>query len=196
MAKENLEKKYPDAKIICIDTLNAARCLGMLSMTASQLRAEGKSIEETADFIIANKKKVHQICTVESLTYLKRAGRVSVASAVFGSLLQVKPIIISDVNGQNSAVEKVKGRKNSMNRLVQMLIENYDADAKYQMISVSHADCEEDALALKEAIEFNLNPGVPVEIVPMGPIIGCTTGPGTVSIFCYGKEVTYNSKEH
>lgn len=196
IAKENLDKKYPDAKIICVDTLNAARCLGTLCITASQLRAEGKTIEETADYILANKKKINQLCTVESLTYLKRAGRVSVASAVFGSLLQVKPIIISDINGQNSAVEKVKGRKNSMNRLVQMLIETYDAENKYQYISISHADCMEDAIALKEAIEFNLNPSVPVNIVPMGPIIGCTTGPGTLAVFAYGKEVTYDSKKN
>lgn len=190
MARDELKQKYPDFEIICIDSRNACSGLGSLCITASRLRAEGKTIAETADYIEKNKQRMNQFCTVESLNYLKRAGRVSATSAVMGGLLQIKPIIISDVKGQNAAIEKVKGRKNSFERLVQMFSEAYETDP-YQRIVVAHADCYDDILVLKKMVEEKLpDKSIEVEVQKIGPIIGATTGPGTVVIYCYGKEVT------
>ena len=133
---------------------------------------------------------MNQFCTVESLAYLKRAGRVSATSAVFGGLLQVKPIIISDVNGQNGAIEKVKGRKNSFERLVTLFAEAYEDDP-YQQLVIAHADCYEDALTLKKMLEERLKEKAgEIEIRKIGPIIGASAGPGTVGMYCFGKEVT------
>lgn len=188
VARDELKEKYPEAEIICIDSRNSCCGLGSLCITAAKLRDEGKSIKETADYIEANKQRMNQFCTVESLTYFKRAGRVSATSAVFGGLLQIKPIIISDVKGQNSAIEKVKGRKNSFDRIIQMYAEVYEKDP-YQRIVITHADCVEDANTLKKALSEKI-PGEEIEICKMGPIIGATAGPGTVAIFGYGKEVT------
>ena len=192
VARDELKEKYPEAKIICIDSRNSCAGLGSLCITASRLRAEGKTIEETAEYIEKNKQRMNQFCTVESLTYLKRAGRVSATSAVFGGLLQVKPIIISDVNGQNGAIEKVKGRKNSFERLVQMFIEAYEPDP-YQCVVVAHADCLADAETLKSMLEAKFkekNIQSEIEIRKVGPIIGASAGPGTVAIYGFGKEVT------
>ena len=190
MAADELKKKYPESEIICIDSRNACSGLGSLCITASKLRAEGKTIAETADYIEKNKQRMNQFCTVESLNYLKRAGRVSATSAVFGGLLQIKPIIISDAKGQNAAIEKVKGRKNSFERIVQMFAEAYEQDP-YQRVVVAHADCYDEILILKQMVEEKLaDKTVEVEIQKIGPIIGATTGPGTVVIYCYGKEVT------
>ena len=188
IARDELKEKYPESEIICIDSRNSCWGLGNLCITAAKLRDEGKSIQEVAEYIEANKQRMHQVCTVESLTYLKRAGRVSATSAVFGGLLQVKPIIISDVNGQNSAIEKVKGRKNSFDRIVEMYVEAYEKDP-YQRIVIAHADCLEDAKTLKNALSAKL-PDEEIEIEKIGPIIGASAGPGTVAIYGYGKEVT------
>ncbi|MBQ8426817.1 MAG: DegV family protein [Clostridia bacterium] len=193
-ARDELKEKYPDAKVICVDSLTACFALGMLCIRASELRAEGKSIEETAEWIIKNRKTVNQECTVETLKYLKQAGRVSAASAFFGGLLSVKPIIISDVTGINAAVEKVKGRMNSINRLVERFKEEY-VSVPYQRVRVVHGDGEADGKILLEKIK-EVIPDKDVEVTfgNIGPIVGATTGPGTLAVYFYGKEVTFNSK--
>lgn len=192
IARDELLKEYPDSKIICIDSKNACFGLGLLCITASELRAEGKTIDEVATWVEEHKLKMNQECTVESLQYLKQAGRVSAASAFFGGILSVKPIIISDVHGQNTAVEKVKGRANSFNRLIERFKDEYE-DLPYQKIYVVHGDCEEDAKKLKGMINEVL-PDKEVNISTIGPIVGSTTGPGTIAIYFYGKEVTFDHK--
>lgn len=193
-ARDELIKKYPESKIICVDTLNACFGLGLLCIRASELRSEGKSIEETAKWIEENKKTVNQECTVDTLKYLKQAGRVSAASAFFGGLLSVKPIIISDVTGINAAVEKVKGRNNSIDRLVERFKDEYRS-CPYQKVRVVHADGESDAKILMERVKDAI-PDKDVEITLgyIGPIVGATVGPKTIAVYFYGKEVTFNSK--
>ena len=194
-ARDELLKVYPDSKIICIDSLMAGFGLGMMCIHASEMRAEGKTIEETAAWVEANKLKVHQECTVDKLTYLKQAGRVSAASAFFGGLLNVKPIIISDAVGNNAAVEKVKGRQTSIDRVVERFKEQYE-DVPYQRIFVGHADCEEEGLKFKENImEAMPNKNVEVYFGNIGPIIGGSAGPGTLAVYFYGTEVTYAATE-
>lgn len=195
MAHDILAQERPDGKIVCIDSRNACLGLGMICMTASELRAEGRSIDETAQYIEAHKQEVNQFATVESLNYLKRAGRVSTTSAVFGGLLQVKPIIISDADGQNVAVEKVKGRKNSLVRLADLFKETYRSNP-HQRICIGHADAPEAAEELKALVKERMpEEGVEVITAGIGPIIGATTGPGTLAVYCYGKEVTYRASE-
>lgn len=189
-----LTAKYEGSKIICVDSLNSCLGLAILCMTASALRAEGRSVEETADYIEKNKLKMNQFATVEDLTYLKRAGRVSAASSFFGGLLQVKPIIISDAIGMNAAVEKVKGRKKSIDRIVELLEQTLDEDCPYQKIGIGHADVLEDGEAIRARLAERF-PNVEIVFDYIGPIIGATTGPGTLGLYCFGKEdVTFVEK--
>lgn len=189
VAREEVLEKYPTAKIICIDTLHSCLGLGMLCMTASELRSSGKTIEEVASWVEENKKYVHQEATVEKLTWLKQAGRVSAASAFFGGLLNIKPIIISDVNGTNLAVEKVKGRKASYERIAQRIKERI-VDCPHQKIAIVHGDCEEDALDLKQEIEkvLSLDGKIEISIYKLGPCIGASCGPGTLGVYYFGVE--------
>ncbi len=191
--RDELLKKYPESKIICVDSLSSCYGLGLLCIRAAELRAEGKTIEETAAWLEENKLTVNQECTPESLVYLKRAGRVSAASAFFGGLLSVKPILISDVNGHNAAVEKVKGRMTSLKRIAQRVKEEY-VRVPYQRVVVVHADCEEDAATLKGLVTDALaGEDVTIESGCIGPIIGASAGPGTLSVYFYGKPVTFDS---
>ena len=193
--RDALQEKYPDAKIYCIDALNACAGLGMICVMASELRAQGKSIDEVAAWVEENKLKVNQECTVESLAYLKKAGRVSAASAFFGGLLSVKPIIISDARGQNFALEKVKGRATSMERVAERLYQDF-GDSTYHKIFLAHADCERDAELLKAAILRRFE-GKEMEVYTgyIGPIVGATVGPGTLGAYVFGNEVTVNKGE-
>ncbi len=195
IARDKLLAKYPEAKIICIDGRRSCHGLGILCLTAAELRSEGKSIEETAEYIEQHKQEVHQFGAVDNLVYLKRAGRVNALSAVFGGLLQVKPIIISDVAGQNLAVEKVKGRKNSIIRVADMIAEAY-TEHEHQRIFVVQADCEDEAQWLRDLIRERIpDKQIPIDIEPLGPIIGASTGPGMIAAYCYGKAVTIDGSK-
>ena len=195
LVRDELQAKYPDAKIFCIDSLMACYGLGAICIAASKMRAEGKTIDEVAAWVEANKLKMNQECTVDKLSWLKAAGRVSAASAFFGGILSIKPIIISDAKGQNFALEKVKGRETSINRLVERIEEDYE-DFPYQDVTVVHADCLEAAEQLKAKIEERLkDKNVKVSMGYLGPIVGGTCGPGTLAAYCFGKEVTVNKEE-
>ena len=189
-AASELKEKYPDSKIYCIDSLNACYGLGLLCITASELRKEGKDIDTVRDFIEQNKLKMNQECTVDKLNYLKNAGRVSAASAFFGGLLSVKPIIISDAKGNNNAVEKVKGRKTSIMRIAERVAMEYEK-TPYQKLYFAHADCLEDVEELKKAVLSKIDAdGVEIHTGYVGPIIGASAGPGTIAVYFFGKEVT------
>ena len=126
-------------------------------------------------------------CTVHSLDALKRAGRVKATAAFFGNLFGVKPIIISDADGNNVPVKKVKGRENSLAELVELTKEAIIAPEE-QTIYVAHADCEDEAKKLCEDIKKAI-PCKGVHLCYIGPIIGASIGPGAVAIFSKGKEV-------
>lgn len=189
-AKETLAEKYPDAKIFCIDSLISCGGLALICMKAAMLRDEGKTIEEVAAWVEENKLNFRQEATVEKLIYLKQSGRISAASAFFGGLLNIKPIIISDVKGRNVSVEKVKGRTVSIKRLAERFNKSYvESDLP---IVISHADSIEDAEAAKEEI-LALRPNAEILIGYIGPIVGASVGPGTLCIYYYGTKETFDA---
>lgn len=191
---EDFKQKYPEQKIICIDSSISSAGLGILCIRAAELRAEGKTLEETADWVENNKKFINQEGTVEDLNYLKRAGRVSAASAFFGGLFNIKPMIISDVHGYNVAIEKIKGRKASLARTIERVVENYTTD-DYVDIFIHHTDCQDVAEFIRDGIMQKLN--LKEENIHIGNInaaVGASVGPGMVGVYFYGKEVTYDSK--
>ena len=195
LVRDELLAKYPDSKIICIDSLISCYGLGILCMIASELRKEGKSIDEVSDYIMAHRLEVNQEATVESLKYLKQAGRVSATSAFFGGILSIKPIIISDAIGQNFAIEKVKGRKVSFSRLVERMKEEFKPHER-QKVYIGHADCLEDANELKRMVlEAFPNEKLDIHVGYIGPIVGASVGPGTLGLYFLGKEVTVNGEK-
>ena len=191
VAKE-LEEEFKDAKVYCVDSLISSLGQGYLLMLASQKRGEGLSAEETAKYIEENRLRVNQCGTVESMEYLRRAGRVKASKAFFGNLFGVKPIIISDIKGQNYAYKKVKGTTNARAAIADHIVDA--ADGVYDTILISHADCEAEAMILRDEIlkraEFK-----EVIIGYIGPIVGASVGPGTVITFTFGKEVTIEGNE-
>lgn len=184
---EEFKEKYPDRRISVIDSLNSCLGEGLMAIKASEMRSEGKPVEEVASVIENNKLRVHQFCTVESLKYFKRAGRVKATSAFFGDLMGVKPIVISDAKGNNFAYKKVRGRKNSLHELVNS-IKEYGEDVENQIIYVVHADDIDTANEIKSIIESEIKcKGVSINC--LGPIIGGTAGPGAVAVYFVGKKV-------
>lgn len=195
VAKNAVLQRHPEAKIICVDSLNSCFGLGIMCMVASEKRDEGMTIEEVANWLEENKLTVNQECTVEKLTYLKQAGRVSAAKAFFGGLLNKKPIIISDALGRNHALETVKGRRASMERIADRMKEEI-LDVPHQKIVVCHADDEEAGKELQRIIESRFpDKKLDIYLGKIGPIIGSSAGPGTIAVYFFGKEVTVNKPE-
>lgn len=192
--REEMIKKYPDSKIICIDTLRACFGLALLCIRAGELKEEGKNIDEIAQWIEKNKQNVHQEGTVDKLVYLKQAGRISATSAFFGGLLNIKPLIISDIRGKNVAVEKVKGRRQSFLRIAERIKERI-TDVSYQKIYIGHADCLEEALELKNIIlDVIPNKNVDIYLAYIGQMVGASVGPGMLGIYFWGTKETFDSE--
>lgn len=185
VAREELLKTYPDAKIYCIDSLICGMGIGILCIYASKLRAQGKSIEETAQAVEDIKMNINQVATVDDLKYLKRAGRISSTTAIFGSLLNVKPIILSNVKGENVSGEKVKGRIKSLRRLAEMIKELYTGD-QVEEIFISHGDSLENAEKLRDLV-LELMPDAKINIAVLNPIMGASSGPECISAYFVGQ---------
>ncbi len=189
MAAEEIMKEFPESKIVCVDSLRSCMGLGILCIKASALREEGKSIDEIAEWVEANRLTARQECTVDTLKYFRQAGRVSAMSAFFGGLLSIKPLVIADALGQNAAVEKVKGKSAAIKRMVERFARDYIPENN-KAVYVGHADSIDEALQLKEMLTPYVGEGVEIVIGNLGPIIGGTAGPGTLSIHYFGTEVT------
>lgn len=191
---DELKKKYPDRKIVCIDSKTASGGLALLVIKASMLRAEGKTLEQTAEWVENNKKYTNQEGSVDKLSYLKQAGRVSAAAAFFGGLLNIKPLIISDVHGYNVAIEKVKGRKSSIERTIERVVGNYTGEG-LPYVAINHTQCEDVALELKQMIATKLNLNDDQVIIGnVAGAMGASVGPGMFGVYFFGKEVTFDSK--
>lgn len=189
-AAARVMEKHPGVKIICIDSLITGYAQGDMAIRARNMFNEGKTIDEIAAWLNKNRLRFNQFACVETLTYLKNAGRVSASSAFFGNLFKVKPILISDAKGMNFAVEKVKGRKAAILRVIDMAIDAIE-DKDNGMFYIGHSDDEEGAAFCKEELLKKV-PNAHTYTGPIGPIIGASTGPGIIAIYVFGKECLVN----
>ena len=180
VAAEQLSEKYPERKIICVDSLAASAGLGLLVKLATEEKSKGRSIEEVADFVKDIRGRICHWFTVEDLVYLKRGGRISPTVAFVGNMLGIKPILHVDDDGHLVSVSKVRGRKPS----IVALAEKYTklADDSFGKVYISHGDCRGDAEYLASLIEKEH--GVKTEIITnVGSVIGAHSGPGTLALF-------------
>ncbi len=180
-----LKLKYSERTIITIDTLAASLGQGLIVKYASLLREEGKNIFEVSKWVENNICHICHWFTVEDLKYLRRGGRISAAKALIGDVLQVKPIMHMDDNGQLIPVDKVRGKTRSLDALVDKMKESYLG--LKQIIYIAHADCLERAEYLQAKIK-EFYQAEEIMIHQIDPVIGAHVGPGTASIYFLGKQ--------
>lgn len=185
IAANELQEKYPDRKILVVDSLCAALGQGLFVWYAAKMRDAGMSIDELAAWLEENKLNLCHWVAVDDLMYLKRGGRVSAATAVMGTMLQIKPIIHVDNAGKLINVGKARGRKASIQALAQKaaeLGEGFDNSTMF----ICHGDCIEDAQYLAELVKEKCG-AKEVFIGYIGAVIGSHAGPGTLALFFMGK---------
>lgn len=186
VAAAEVMEAYPDCKIIVIDSKAASMGEGMIVYRALQLKKEGRSLTETADYIRSNLNHFVHYFTVDDLNHLFRGGRVSKAAAVFGTLAAIKPVLHVDDSGRLIPVSKVRGRKKSLLALVDKMEASIGAYRdETDVVFIGHGDCLEDAQFVAEKVKerYDLN----VWINYICPTIGTHSGPGTVALFFMGE---------
>lgn len=183
MIKDMILEDYPDAEIHILDSKTNCMQMGFAVIEAARTASEGKSINEVinaANHVINNSRFLF---TPETLEYLKKGGRIGGAAALFGNVLQIKPIL-TVVNGETSVFKKVRTRKKAIEEIVKTVLEEIESKG-FGDIVVHHINCQEDGLKLAKALENRL--GKKVEIQSIGPVIGVHVGPGSIGIAYYTK---------
>ena len=184
IAAEELGEKYPERTIRVVDTLCASMGQGLLVWYACKKRDEGLSLEELYSWVMENRLHLCHWFTVDDLMYLKRGGRISAATALVGTMLQIKPLLHVDDEGHLISMSKARGRKAAIDALVrkaQELGAGYDNSTMF----ISHGDCREDAEYLAQQLKEKC--GVKKVVISyVGAVIGSHSGPGTLALFFLG----------
>ncbi len=186
MAAATLSERYPQRKIYVVDTLAASMGEGLLVYHAVMRQRAGESIDQVRDWLEGNKLKLCHWFTVNDLHFLKRGGRVSSATAILGSMLQIKPVLHVDNDGHLINMAKARGRNASIRALAERMKATV-TDPAGQVVFISHGDCAQEAEQLAEIIKKEI--GVKeIHINFVGPVIGAHAGPGTIALFFLGTE--------
>lgn len=184
-AKELLEE-YPDRKIRVVDSLGASLGEGILAVTAAELRDEGKSVDEVADYLDEIKFEMYQVFIVDDLKHLKRTGRLSGALASLGTMLDLKPILKGDTEGKIVVNCKARGRKQAIKALAEKY-RDLVVNPQDQVVGISYGGQRDDAVHLANLITKIAEPKR-VWLVPHEPATGSHVGPGMIGLYFRGKD--------
>ena len=196
-AAETLREEFPDRKLIVIDSLCSSSGYGLLTDGAADMRDRGCSIEETEQWVLANRQCVHHQFFSTDLTFFKRSGRVSGPTAAIATVLNICPIMRLDDKGRIVAYDKVRGRKKAIQRTVDTMEAHARGGRAYsEKCFICHSNCLETAEETKEMVAARF-PDIKgdIRICDIGTIIASHSGPGTVAVFFYGDERAPEGKE-
>lgn len=185
MAAAELQEEYPNSTILTVDSLCASLGQGMLVYQAALQKAGGKSIEEVRDFCEETKLKICHWFTVDDLQQLKRGGRISGATALIGTMLNIKPVLHVDNEGKLISMSKARGRNGAIQALVDQM-EKAAIEPEKQTIFISHGNCYDEAKRLAELVHERF--GCKSVINFVGPTIAAHSGQGTLALFFIGTE--------
>lgn len=186
IVRNELLEKYPDRKIILVDTLCGAGGEGLLVYYANKLKEEGKSMEEIASWCEENKLKFRHLFIVDDLTLLKKGGRISKIEALMGTILGIKPVLELNDKGKIYPVNKCMGRKKAIKAMVEYMRATI-IFGENDFIGIGHGDCLDEALKLGEVLkkEFGVEKIVYTHV---NELVGSHAGVGSLAVFFIGKK--------
>ena len=187
-AAERVRAEYPERRIICVDSLRMSGSMGILVCYAHELQREGKTLDEVAKWLEANRLRVHQMGPIDDLIFVARRGRISMGKAIMGSFAGVKPMGDCNRDGYVTVLTKAKGMKKALNATV-AYVREVAADVQDQYLLVVHSNREEYAMTLKEKLEKELAP-TQVLVSDSYSASGTNIGPGMVGVYFLGDEVS------
>lgn len=183
LIKNMLLEKYPTAHIEIVDSRSNCMQMGYVAIEAAKAAAAGKSMEEVIDVCTSVINNSRFLFTPDTLDYLKKGGRIGGASALLGTLFQIKPIL-TVCDGKTTVFTKVRTKKKAVDTLVTTLVNDLQGKELGGVI-VHHINCQDEGLSLAAKIKKQL--GVDVQIDTIGPIIGLHVGPGSIGVAYFTK---------
>ena len=193
IAAEELAEKYPENKVLVVDSLGASSGYGLFMDKLADLRDEGKTLEEVRDFAEENRLKLHDCFFSTDLTFYVGGGRISKAAGWFGTALKICPLLNMDDEGHLIPRQKIRGKKAVIQQIVKEMENHAQGGHDYNgKCFISMSACYDDARAVADLVEEkfpHLNGKVMMNNI--GTTIGSHTGPGTVALFFWGDERTH-----
>lgn len=185
-----MREKYPERKIVVIDSLCSSSGYGMLVDCAADMRDNNAELAEVEQWVLTIRKNIHHQFFSTDLKYFRRSGRVSGPSAMIGSMLNICPIMRLNEAGKIIAYDKVRGKKKAIERTVQTMTEHAVNSTDYEgKCYIAHSNCPEDAEEIKKAIKSTFPKlGKKIQVFDIGTIIASHCGPGTVAVFFMGDQ--------
>jgi DegV family protein with EDD domain len=192
IARDELLQKYPDRKLYLVDSYGASSGYGLLVDTAWDKKSAGATIEELYEWLETNKLNLHHWFFSTDLRHYKRGGRISAASAAFGTLLNICPLMNMNHIGQLIPRAKIRGKKHVIQEIFNKMLEHAQNGLDYSgKCFISNSDCYEDAKTVADLVEASFKKlNGKVQINSIGTVIGSHTGPGTVALFFWGDKRT------
>ena len=190
LAAELLQEKYPERKLLVVDSLCSSSGYGMFVESAADMRDNGADMQEVYDWLMANRNRVHHQFFSTNMTQFRRSGRVSGATAAIATVLNICPIMRLDAHGAIKAYDKVRGKNKAIETTVETMLAHVENGASYDgPCYLCHSRCPELAQQMMAAVEaaFPALQGK-IRICEIGTIIASHSGPGTVAVFFYGDE--------
>lgn len=184
MAAEELEETFPERSVCVVDSLGAGLGTGLLTLRACDLRDEGKTARETAEILRDETLRLCEFFTVDDLNCLKRTGRVSGATAMIGTVLNIKPLLYGDYEGHIVSWGKVRGKKKAIDAILEKYREKA-VDPQNRRVAISHGDVPEEAQELARRVCEIAQPKELI-IAPHEPFTGAHVGPGMLALFFFG----------
>ena len=185
---QELMEKYPERKILVLDSMRYSTALSLLVIMASQKQAEGATLEETYEYVEANKHRIHQIGPMDDMFFLVKTGRVSNFKAFFGTLVGINPMADFNRNGLSQVLGKFKGKQNAFDAVIEYMRGTIE-DPQDQIIFVAHSDREQAAKVLAQRIAEEFSPKE-IIINHVGMSCGASIGPGLCAAFYQGAEIS------
>lgn len=188
LVKSELLPKYPERKIICIDSMRYSTALSLLVIMAAMKRKEGASFEETVRYVEENKHRVHQMGPMDDLFFLCKTGRISNFKAFFGTLIGINPMADFNRNGLAEVLGKFKGKKAALNAVIEYMRGTVE-QPEDQIMFVAHSNRPAAAELLRDMILKEFHPKE-VIINDVGMSCGSSIGPGLCAAFYWGKDIS------
>ena len=188
LAVDMLKEDFPEREVIVLDSLSASIGQGLILREMLKMRDAGYSLQDTASLASKVIQSTRVYVTVESLTHLKRGGRIGPTTAFVGGILGLRPIL-HVVNGEVQQLDTVRGKKNALNMINEAMVHTLKDEVEHVQIAIGHIDGIEDAKDIKNSLETDLNTKITTPITEVGAAIGTHTGPGDMA-FAYCKKYT------
>jgi DegV family protein with EDD domain len=186
-------EKYPERKIMVVDSLRYSTALSLLVIKASQKQQEGATLEETAQYLERIKHTIHQIGPMDDLFFLVKTGRISNFKAFFGTIVGINPMADFNRKGLSQVLGKFKGKKKAFDAVIEYMRGTVENPGE-QIIFVAHSNREEAAKALAQRVQEEFSPKE-IVINPVGLSCGASIGPGLCAVFYEGKEISENMEQ-